>query len=106
MNKCIRQQAKVSSPRSTVICPTQLSCSFTPPSPFLPLPHSTYLGAMNERIRQQAEVSNPFDFAHVRSLKSMADFSDAGPAVVMASPGGLQSGLSRQLFDMWCTDRK
>jgi len=24
----------------------------------------------------------------------------------MASPGGLQSGLSRQLFDMWCSDRK
>ncbi|RVX04563.1 Cleavage and polyadenylation specificity factor subunit 3-I [Vitis vinifera] len=29
-----------------------------------------------------------------------------GPSVVMASPGGLQSGLSRQLFDMWCSDKK
>ena len=24
----------------------------------------------------------------------------------MASPSGLQSGLSRQLFDMWCSDKK
>jgi cleavage and polyadenylation specificity factor subunit 3 len=24
----------------------------------------------------------------------------------MASPGGLQSGLSRQFFDKWCTDKK
>uniref|UniRef100_A0A453MHL9 Zn-dependent metallo-hydrolase RNA specificity domain-containing protein n=2 Tax=Aegilops tauschii TaxID=37682 RepID=A0A453MHL9_AEGTS len=24
----------------------------------------------------------------------------------MASPGSLQSGLSRQLFDKWCTDKK
>ncbi|KAL0357176.1 UNVERIFIED_CONTAM: Cleavage and polyadenylation specificity factor subunit-I [Sesamum calycinum] len=28
------------------------------------------------------------------------------PAVVMASPGGLQSGLSRQLFDKWCSEKK
>ncbi|KAE8719375.1 Cleavage and polyadenylation specificity factor subunit 3-I [Hibiscus syriacus] len=28
------------------------------------------------------------------------------PSVVMASPGGLQSGLSRQLFDKWCSDKK
>jgi cleavage and polyadenylation specificity factor subunit 3 len=30
----------------------------------------------------------------------------AGPCVVMASPGMLQSGMSRQLFDMWCQDEK
>uniref|UniRef100_A0A1S4C9I3 Cleavage and polyadenylation specificity factor subunit 3-I n=1 Tax=Nicotiana tabacum TaxID=4097 RepID=A0A1S4C9I3_TOBAC len=27
-------------------------------------------------------------------------------AVYMASPGSLQSGLSRQLFDKWCSDKK
>lgn len=36
----------------------------------------------------------------------MEDFSDVGTAVVMAIPNGLQSGLSRQLFDMWCSDKK
>ncbi|CAI5958358.1 unnamed protein product [Closterium sp. NIES-64] len=66
--------------------------------------YCTYLSAMNDRIREQAEVSNPFDFRFIKSLRSIAEFEDTGPAVVMASPGGLQSGLSRQLFDMWCQD--
>ena len=29
-----------------------------------------------------------------------------GPCVVMASPGMMQSGLSRQLFEAWCTDKR
>ncbi|CAI7931300.1 unnamed protein product [Closterium sp. NIES-54] len=68
--------------------------------------YRTYLSAMNDRIREQAEVSNPFDFRFIKSLRSIAEFEDTGPAVVMASPGGLQSGLSRQLFDMWCQDAR
>lgn len=82
-------------------CAVLSACTPTPVSTF-----STFLGSMNERIREQAEVANPFDFEHVKSLKNMADFADVGPAVVMASPGGLQSGLSRVLFDQWCQDRK
>jgi len=33
-------------------------------------------------------------------------FEDIGPCVVMASPGMMQSGLSRELFESWCTDSK
>ena len=33
-------------------------------------------------------------------------FEDIGPCVVMASPGMMQSGLSRELFESWCTDAK
>ncbi|KAL6329546.1 hypothetical protein AAG906_022096 [Vitis piasezkii] len=44
--------------------------------------------------------------AHISPLKSIENFNNVGPSVVMASPGGLQSGLSRQLFDMWCSDKK
>ena len=29
-----------------------------------------------------------------------------GPCVVLASPGMMQSGLSRELFESWCTDSK
>lgn len=29
-----------------------------------------------------------------------------GPSVVMASPGFLQSGVSRQLFENWCDDER
>ncbi|XP_020576081.1 cleavage and polyadenylation specificity factor subunit 3-I [Phalaenopsis equestris] len=68
--------------------------------------YQTYINAMNERIRNQFANSNPFDFKHISPLKSIENFDDVGPSVVMASPGGLQSGLSRQLFDRWCTDKK
>lgn len=36
----------------------------------------------------------------------MDHFDDIGPSVVMASPGMMQSGLSRELFESWCTDRR
>lgn len=36
----------------------------------------------------------------------MAHFEDVGPCVVLASPGMLQNGLSRELFEQWCTDSK
>ena len=57
---------------------------------------------MNERIRNQFENLNPFDFKPISHLKSIENLNDVGPSVVMASP----SGLSRQLFDMWCFDKK
>ncbi|KAG0473312.1 hypothetical protein HPP92_014688 [Vanilla planifolia] len=68
--------------------------------------YQTYINAMNERIRNQFANSNPFDFKHISPLKSIENFDDVGPSVVMASPGSLQSGLSRQLFDKWCADKK
>ncbi|KAH9685337.1 cleavage and polyadenylation specificity factor subunit 3-I [Citrus sinensis] len=68
--------------------------------------YQTYILSMNERIRNQFANSNPFKFKHISPLNSIDDLSDVGPSVVMASPGGLQSGLSRQLFDIWCSDKK
>ncbi|XP_006650916.3 cleavage and polyadenylation specificity factor subunit 3-I [Oryza brachyantha] len=68
--------------------------------------YQTYINSMNERIRNQFAQSNPFHFKHIEALNSIDNFHDVGPSVVMASPGGLQSGLSRQLFDKWCTDKK
>ncbi|KQK12032.1 hypothetical protein BRADI_1g01140v3 [Brachypodium distachyon] len=68
--------------------------------------YQTYINSMNERIRNQFAQSNPFHFKHIEPLNSIDNFHDVGPSVVMASPGTLQSGLSRQLFDKWCTDKK
>ncbi|KAI3924529.1 hypothetical protein MKX01_037969 [Papaver californicum] len=68
--------------------------------------YQTYINSMNDRIRTQFANSNPFDFKHISPLKSIENFEDVGPSVVMASPGGLQSGLSGQLFDLWCSDKK
>ena len=68
--------------------------------------YQTYINSMNERIRNQFANSNPFDFKHISPLKSIENFNDVGPSMVMASPSGLQSGMSRQLFEMWCSDKK
>lgn len=68
--------------------------------------YQTYINAMNERIRAQISICNPFVFKHVSNLKSMDHFEDIGPSVVLATPGMMQSGLSRELFESWCTDRR
>jgi cleavage and polyadenylation specificity factor subunit 3 len=49
--------------------------------------YQTYINMMNQRIRDQFAVSNPFIFQHISNLKSMVHFEDSGPCVVMASPG-------------------
>lgn len=38
--------------------------------------------------------------------QNIDQFDDIGPCVIMASPGMMQSGLSRQLFEAWCTDKR
>mmetsp|Transcript_46369 Transcript_46369/g.112419 ORF Transcript_46369/g.112419 Transcript_46369/m.112419 type:complete len:730 (+) Transcript_46369:22-2211(+) len=70
--------------------------------------YQTYANMMNARIRAQMDVSNPFSFKYIQNLKSIDvnSFDDSGPSVVFASPGMLQSGVSRQLFDRWATDQK
>eukprot|EP00735_Rhodelphis_limneticus_P014893 TRINITY_DN899_c0_g1::TRINITY_DN899_c0_g1_i1::g.25416::m.25416 TRINITY_DN899_c0_g1::TRINITY_DN899_c0_g1_i1::g.25416 ORF type:complete len:855 (+),score=243.34,sp/P79101/CPSF3_BOVIN/56.77/0.0,Beta-Casp/PF10996.3/4e-32,CPSF73-100_C/PF11718.3/8.2e+02,CPSF73-100_C/PF11718.3/1.1e-27,CPSF73-100_C/PF11718.3/1.3e+02,Lactamase_B/PF00753.22/2.5e-15,Lactamase_B_2/PF12706.2/3e-12,Lactamase_B_2/PF12706.2/2e+03,RMMBL/PF07521.7/3.1e-11,Lactamase_B_3/PF13483.1/3.2e-05,Lactamase_B_3/PF13483.1/4.6e+03 TRINITY_DN8 len=68
--------------------------------------YQTYINMMNDNIRSQLAIGNPWIFKHISNLKSMDHFDDLGPCVVMASPGMLQSGLSRQLFEMWCPDKR
>jgi len=68
----------------------------------------TYANMMNAHIRAQMDVGNPFKFTHIRNLRSIDvhNFDDRGPCVVFASPGMLQSGVSRQLFDRWASEPK
>ena len=68
--------------------------------------YQTYANMMNARIRAQMDVSNPFKFRYISNLKSIDvnNFDDSGPSVVFASPGMLQSGVSRQLFDRWASN--
>lgn len=68
--------------------------------------YQTFVNAMNNRIQKQIAVNNPFIFKHVSNLKGMEHFEDVGPCVVLASPGMLQTGLSRELFENWCGDTK
>lgn len=70
--------------------------------------YQTYANMMNARIRAQMDLGNPFHFKFIQNLKSIDvnSFDDRGASVVFASPGMLQSGVSRQLFDRWATDPK
>lgn len=59
---------------------------------------------MSDDIRVQLEQGhNPFKFVQ----KDQDEIeNDPGPLVVMAGPGMLQSGLSRELFLKWAPDKK
>ena len=43
--------------------------------------YQTYINMMNEHIRQQMDVANPFKFHHITNLKSIDQFDDSGPSV-------------------------
>jgi cleavage and polyadenylation specificity factor subunit 3 len=66
--------------------------------------YQTYVNMMNARIRRQFPAHNPFRFKHINNFRSRDHFDDTGPCVMLASPGMLQSGISRELFESWCTD--
>jgi len=71
----------------------------------------TYVNMMNLHIRRRMDVGNPFDLRFVSEIKGTeANGVDVrqlpGPAVVLAAPGMLQAGVSRQLFEAWCDDEK
>ncbi len=82
--------------------------------------YQTYIGAMNDNIKRlfrermsEAEAGNgdiskggPWDFKYIRSLKSLERFDDVGGCVMLASPGMMQSGVSRELLERWAPDQK
>ena len=54
------------------------------------------------------ERKNPFDFKYIKRVKTEQEILDVyndKPCVVFASPGMLQSGLSKNLFEKWCSDK-
>lgn len=67
--------------------------------------YQTYINMMNNNVRQRFEISNPFEFKHVQNIRGASHFEDDGPCVFMASPGMLQNGLSRELFERWCGNK-
>lgn len=55
---------------------------------------------------------NPFALQHIHripannDIDSMINLTGQQSCVVMASPGFLQSGVSRYLFERWCDDSR
>ncbi|KFH48761.1 Endoribonuclease-like protein [Hapsidospora chrysogenum ATCC 11550] len=84
------------------------------------LVYQTYVGAMNDNIKRlfrermaEAEATGdgagkggPWDFKFIRSLKNLDRFDDVGGCVMLASPGMLQNGVSRELFERWAPSEK
>ncbi|EDO15858.1 hypothetical protein Kpol_1009p4 [Vanderwaltozyma polyspora DSM 70294] len=70
--------------------------------------YQTYVNMMNDDIRKKFRDSqtNPFIFKHISYLKNLDEFQDFGPSVMLASPGMLQNGLSRDLLEKWCPEDK
>lgn len=81
--------------------------------------YQTYIGAMNDNIKRlfrermaeaeaagDANKGGPWDFQFVRSLKSLERFDDVGGCVMLASPGMLQNGVSRELLERWAPDAR
>ncbi|EGE85740.1 endoribonuclease ysh1 [Blastomyces dermatitidis ATCC 18188] len=82
--------------------------------------YQTYIGAMNENIKRlfrqrmaEAEASGdksvsagPWDFRFVRSVRSIERFDDVGGCVMLASPGMLQTGTSRELLERWAPSER
>ncbi|CAL9738399.1 endoribonuclease Ysh1p [Monosporozyma servazzii] len=70
--------------------------------------YQTYVNMMNDDIRKKFRnsQSNPFILKNIAYLKNLDDFEDFGPSVMLASPGMLQSGISRDLLERWCPEEK
>jgi cleavage and polyadenylation specificity factor subunit 3 len=82
--------------------------------------YSTYTNFMNdnikrlfyERMRQAEEAgkdpstAGPWDLRFIRSLRSLERFEDIGSCVMLATPGMMQNGASRELLERWAPDSK
>eukprot|EP00493_Phyllostaurus_siculus_P000485 UN00487 len=68
--------------------------------------YSTFRNMMSDRFQDDIAIFNPFDFRYITNLRNRSQFNDIGPSVVFASPGMLQSGMSREFFEQWAPDRK
>ncbi|KAF8135732.1 beta-lactamase-like protein [Boletus edulis] len=71
--------------------------------------YQTHIHAMNTNIRSRfAMRDNPFVFKHVSSVPLqrgwMQRIAQGPPCVVLASPGFMDSGSSRELLELWAPD--
>lgn len=67
--------------------------------------YQTFVNMMNSHIKNMADIGNPFKLSYIKNMMR-SDFDTVGSCVVMASPGFLQNGTSRQLFERWCDDER
>lgn len=67
----------------------------------------TYINMTGHAVREAFKRGkNPFNFKYISNLKNIDTINDNDSSVVMASPGMLQKGLSKALFERWCNCSK
>ncbi|TIA72364.1 hypothetical protein E3P91_02008 [Wallemia ichthyophaga] len=69
--------------------------------------YQAYIRTMNKNINRRFDSGeNPFQFKFISELGDLRKWQDKGPCVMLASPGMLQSGTSRELLERWAPDPK
>ncbi|KAJ3504472.1 hypothetical protein NLJ89_g7917 [Agrocybe chaxingu] len=73
--------------------------------------YQTYIHTMNSNIRSRfAKRDNPFVFKHISNVPQTRGWekkiAEGPPCVVLASPGFMQVGPSRELFELWASDSR
>ncbi|KAI0266752.1 mRNA 3'-end-processing protein YSH1 [Gloeopeniophorella convolvens] len=73
--------------------------------------YQTYIHTMNSNIRSRfAKRDNPFVFKHISNVPQARGWerkiAEGPPCVVLASPGFMQTGPSRELFELWAPDSR
>eukprot|EP00929_Paragymnodinium_shiwhaense_P002556 TRINITY_DN102842_c0_g1_i1.p1 TRINITY_DN102842_c0_g1~~TRINITY_DN102842_c0_g1_i1.p1 ORF type:complete len:702 (-),score=125.63 TRINITY_DN102842_c0_g1_i1:59-2164(-) len=71
----------------------------------------TYTNMCSEAVQEAANrCNNPWNLKHIKNMperhKLMSEEAELGACVVMAAPGMLQSGASRELFEAWAPDKR
>ncbi|KAI0769356.1 mRNA 3'-end-processing protein YSH1 [Trametes elegans] len=73
--------------------------------------YQTYIHTMNSNVRTRfAKRDNPFVFKHITNVPASRGWerkiAEGPPCVVLASPGFMQSGPSRELLELWAPDSR
>ncbi|KAG9316341.1 beta-lactamase-like protein [Chiua virens] len=73
--------------------------------------YQAHIHTMNDEIRSRlAKRDNPFVFKHVSSVSLQRGWvrkiAQGPPCVVLASPGFMDSGSSRELLELWAPDSR
>lgn len=72
---------------------------------------SRFTSSMNRKMQQRCSISNPFQFQYIKHIQSIDDIpglsdSVASPCVILSSPGMMQNGPSRQIFERIAGDAR
>ncbi|KAI8994023.1 mRNA 3'-end-processing protein YSH1 [Trametes punicea] len=73
--------------------------------------YQTYIHTMNANVRTRfAKRDNPFVFKHITNVPTTRGWerkiAEGPPCVVLASPGFMDSGPSRELLELWAPDSR